>query len=131
MYNPYPKGTDAYFAFADLEEAYDKVEEAAESACSLIDDKDNEIEELTEERDQLQRDLEQLEDDLKAAKGVFDLEALVELIQQVEKAGAALMTWAISQQNKLREAGYEIPYPDGSDRDSSDGDSEDPDGKTD
>lgn len=96
-YGYYKNGTEAWYADQEAKKCKDGIDQLVQT----IDDQENEIEELKEERDDLQEELDSLEQKVEALP---EPTKIIELMDQVETAGAALIQFAVDTRMKLRRA---------------------------
>lgn len=75
MYQRYTKGSDAYYAAEQFEEPLRSLEDAAENACTVIEQLTEDLDEKSEEIDGLEKQVEALEEQLLKAPN-HDLEFL-------------------------------------------------------
>lgn len=129
MYNNYPRSTDAWDAIEyEAKPALKKLEDAASDVESAMEAMADQIDTLQGERDEWQEEAERLQEEtenLQAKVDCIDPIKTIELMNQVETAGAALIKFAVDTRMKIRKA-YDLeesPAPGGDGADS-DGDSQ-------
>lgn len=130
MYNHYKNGTQAWWAMkeaiqaeTDLEDAVGNAASTMESIIEDFDDACQQRDDAEDERDQAQADLEEA----KAKLEVFNPEEIINRLNDIEFAAAAVVKYCVKTRMDIREA-YNVPE---SNSDSSDGDSGDGSGQAD
>lgn len=95
-YSTYQNGTEAWYADQEAK----KVKESIDQFVSTIDDLESSLEEVTEERDDIQAERDQFEERLNA----FKPEDMIDMINKLENAAAAVVRYCVQSRITVREA---------------------------